>query len=75
MTQEQLVAENARLRRLQEQQVTALQAIWKCYTPTQISHARVDSPVWLVANALDDAGVMPHQTTPAGLCPPMGGLR
>lgn len=57
MTQEELIAENARLRKLQAQQVTALAAVWKCYTPLQISHARLDSAVWLVAEALDDAGV------------------
>ncbi|MCP3023802.1 hypothetical protein [Cupriavidus basilensis] len=57
MTQQELIAENERLRKLQEQQVTALKAVWKCYTATQIGHARVGSAVWLVAEALDEAGV------------------
>ncbi|WP_416047348.1 hypothetical protein [Cupriavidus basilensis] len=57
MTNQELIAENARLRKLQEQQVTALTAVWKCYTSLQISHARVGSAVWLVAEALDEAGV------------------
>ena len=62
MTNEELAAENARLRQLQTQQVAALQQVWKCWTYEEIRNAQLGSVVWAVAEALDDAGVSPPQS-------------
>ncbi|MGT2455676.1 hypothetical protein ACU4GI_21650 [Cupriavidus basilensis] len=66
MTNEELAAENARLRQLQTQLVAALQEVWKCWTYEQIRNARLGSVVWVVAEALDDAGVSPPQPGTVG---------